>query len=188
MIRRAFALVSLAGWLAPISAGALEVAGRCSVVVFATSTLHDLEGRAPCAQLAIEGPDAGGAYRAHAEVAVDQLDTGIAARNRRMREMFEAERYPRIAAAFASVDPDALRARRAGALDFQLAIHGVERKVIPELSDWSEVPGKRAHFRASFELSLADFGLEAPVAMGFVRVDDRVRVEVDVELEARPQR
>ena len=74
---------------------------------------------------------------------------------------------------------------RAGALAFRITIHGVERAVTPELSDWTEVPGKRAHFRATFELSLSEFGLEAPVAIGFVRVDDRVRVAVDVELTAR---
>ena len=185
MTRFAIALVVLASLLAPISARALEVAGRCSVVFFATSTVHDFEGKAPCALLAIEPPDASGAYRARAEVAVEQLDTGIAARDRRMREMFEAERYPRITATFANVDPDALRARRAGALAFRISIHGVERSVTPELSDWSEVPGQRAHFRATFELSLKEFGLEAPVAIGFVRVDDRVRVAVDVELTAR---
>lgn len=185
MTRFAIALALLASLFAPIAARALEVAGRCSVTFQATSTVHDFEGKAPCALLAIEPPDASGAYRARAEVAVAQLDTGIAARDRRMREMFEAERYPRITAALANVDPDALRARRAGALAFQISIHGIERRVTPELSDWLEVPGKRAHFRATFELSLKDFGLEAPVAIGFVRVDDRVRVTVDVDITAR---
>ena len=185
MIRLAIALLALAGVAAPASALAQQVAGSCRAVVYATSTLHDFEGTAPCARLEISGPDAKGHYRARVEVAVDQLDTGIGARNRRMREMFEAEHYPRITAKFADVDPDAVRAQRADALAFAIAIHGVERRVVPTLSDWSEVPGERARFRAAFELSLSEFGLEAPVAAGFVRVGDRVRVAVDVEVRLR---
>ena len=185
MTRLAIALALLASLFAAISARALEVAGRCSVTFFATSTVHDFEGMAPCALLAIEPPDASGTYRARAEVAVAELDTGIAARDRKMREMFEVEHYPRITATFASVDPDALRARRAGALAFQ--IRGPRRRTRGDSRTVRLVggPGKRAHFRATFELSLAEFGLEAPVAIGFVRVEDRVRVAVDVELTAR---
>ncbi|HKA14240.1 MAG TPA: YceI family protein [Myxococcota bacterium] len=151
---------------------------------FATATLHDFEGVAPCAVLAIDPPDASAGYRARAEVAVDQLDTGISARNARMREMFEAQKFPRIIAVFEKIDPQALRVKRA--LPFRLAIHGVERDVSPELSDWSEVPGQHAHFRATFDVALSEFGMEAPTAAGLVRVGDRVRVVVDVELGARP--
>jgi polyisoprenoid-binding protein YceI len=181
----AFALVSLASVLAAVSARAVDVAGRCSVSFFATATLHDFEGNGPCALLSIEPPDASGAYRARAELAVEQLDTGIAARNEKMREMFGAQEFPRITAVFEKIDPHALRAKRADALPFQLTIHGVERAVTPELSDWSEVPGKRAHFRATFTVALSEFGMEAPTAIGLVRVGDRVRVVVDAELTAR---
>lgn len=179
------ALALLTSLLTPISSRALDVAGRCSVAFFASSTLHDFEGKAPCALLAIEPPDASAAYRARADVAVERIETGIAARDRKLREMFEVQRHPVITARFAKVDPGALRANRPGALAFQISIHGVERSVTPELSDWSEVPGERVRFRATFELSLAEFGLEAPVAIGFMRVDDRVRVAVDVDLTAR---
>src|SRR5262245_26118376 len=168
------ALSGLAGLVA-IPSRALEVAGRCSVTIFATATLHDFDGKAPCEQLAIEPPDATGAYRARAEIAVGQIDTGISARNERMREMFDAERYPRITAAFAAVDPGALRAERPGALSFRLSIHGVERDVTPAISDFTELPGKSAHFRATFHVALSEFGMEAPTAVGLVRVGDRVR-------------
>lgn len=188
MIRLAIALVALAGSFAPIFADTLEVAGRCHVMVFATSTLHDFEARARCALLEIEHLEKHDAlvhYRARAEVAVVELDTGIAARNRRMREMFEAERYPKITAVFAEVQPGMVRGS-AGVLSFDITIHGVTRRIVATTSDWSEVPSHQsAHFRASFDLSLSDFGLEAPVVMGLVRVGDRVRVVVDVELSAR---
>jgi hypothetical protein len=181
-------VLSLLAWLlfgvalVPSSSRALEVVGRCSVTFFATSTLHDFDGTAPCALLAIEPPDASGAYRARAEVEIGQMETGISARDRRMRQMFEAKRFPRITASFEGIDPEAIRTGAPGALTFRIHLHGVERSVTPALSDFSEVPGESARFRATFRLLLSDYGLERPVAMGFIRVGDEVNVVVDVEL------
>lgn len=167
------------------AADAPEVTGSCSVKFFATSTLHDFEGAAPCALLAIESPDASGRYGARAEVAIARMSTGISARDKKMREMFQAKKYPLIVAAFASLDPAALRARKADALPFKLTMHGVERVVTPTLTSFTEVPGASARFEASFTLSLRDFGMEGPLAMGFMRVGDRVRVVVSAELSAK---
>lgn len=171
--------------VAPLGAHALDIAGRCTVRFFGTSTLHDWEGAAPCALLSIDAPDASGRYAARAEVAIAQMDTGISSRDKKMRQMFEAKKYPRIVATFASVDPAALRSKQPKALPFSVTIHGVERAVKPVLTNFSEVPGKSARFRASFELALNDFGLKAPVAMGFIRVGEIVKVVVDVELTAK---
>lgn len=164
-------------------ANAEAVVGRCAVRFFGTSTLHDFEGSAPCALLAIDPPDANGEYRVRAEVAVAQLGTGISARDRKMRAMFEAKRFPRITASFDRIDPNALRRGSAGAM--RISIRGVERSVMPAVSHWAEVAGKSARFRARFELSLRDFGMEPPLAMGFIRVDETVKVEVSVELTAK---
>jgi len=176
-------LASVAG--VPLAASAQDVAGTCTVQFFGTSTLHDFEGKAPCALLAVEAPDASGRYGAHAEVAIAQMDTDNSSRDKRMRQMFEAKKFPRIVATFASVDPAELRAQRTGALPFRIAIHGVERDVVPTISGFSEVAGKSARFRASFELTLGEFGLEAPVVMGFIRVGETVKVVVDVDLSAK---
>jgi hypothetical protein len=176
---------SLAVFL-PFASAAAEpavISGTCSTQFFATSTLHDFEGEAPCALLAIEAPNASGRYAARAEVAVAQITTGIAARDRRMREMFEAKKFPRIEVRCSELDPAALRARRAGALPCQLTLHGVSRPISPQLVSYAEVPDTSASFAASFEVSLAQFGLEAPVVMGFVRVGDRVRVVANVALK-----
>jgi polyisoprenoid-binding protein YceI len=182
-MRFALALVGVAVSLGSVTSRADELAGRCRVVFAATSTLHDFEGKAPCSRLEIE-PGEAGSYRARAEVTVRQLDTGNSDRDADMREMFDAERHPVITATFANIDPAALRAQRPDALPFRIAIRGVERDVTPRITDWSEAPGERAKFRASFDLSLKDFGLEAPVLLGFVRVGDRVSVAVDVELDS----
>lgn len=170
---------------APLRAHALDVAGRCTVRFLGTSTLHDWEGSARCALLSIASPDVSGQYGARAEVAIAQMDTGISARDKKMRQMFEAKKYPRIVATFAGVDPAALRSKQPNALPFRVKFHGVERAVTPVLTNFSEVPGRSARFRASFELALSDFGLKAPVAMGFIRVGEIVKVVVDVELTAK---
>jgi len=162
------------------------VAGKCSVQFFATSSLHDFEGEAPCSLLAIEPPDASGRYAARAQVEIAQLKTGISARDRKMREMFEAKKFPQITATFAELDAGAIRARASNALPFRIRVHGVERNVAPKLSRYAEEAGKSARFRAEFDLTLREFGLEPPVAMGFIRVNDEVHVVVDVELAARP--
>ena len=181
----AIALAWLAGSFAPISAAALDVAGRCRVTFFATATLHDFEGKAPCARLAIEPHGESGHYRGFAEVTVAQLDTGIAARNEKMREMFEAERYPVITAIFENIDSAGVRGQAQGMLPFAIEIHGVARGVKATTSGWSEVPDQqRAHFRAEFTVALSDFGMEPPSAVGLVRVGDQVRVVVDVDLTA----
>jgi hypothetical protein len=166
-------------------AQAAEVGGRCRVVFFGSSTLHDFEGGAPCSRLEITGPGPDGTYRAQADVAVAELDTGIGARDEKMRAMFDAGHHPLITARFERIEPDALRARRSDALAFRIRIRDVERPVTPSIVEWSETTGRSARLRAEFELSLSDFGLEAPVAMGFMRVDDRVRVGVAVDLTER---
>ncbi len=176
-------LLAFAG--AASGARAQEVAGTCKVHFYGTSTLHDFEGTAPCALLAIAAPDAAGRYSARAEVAIAQLETGISARDKKMREMFEAKKFPRVVATFSALEPAALRAQAPEALPFRIALHGVERPVTPTISKYAEVPGKSARFSTSFDLSLSDFGLKAPVAMGFIRVDEKVKVVVDVELTAK---
>jgi len=193
--RAALRAGALAGAIAAGSIGAASAAsaqasppaisGRCTVQFFGTSSLHDFDGEAPCARLEITAPDGEGRYGARAEVEIAQMKTGISARDRKMREMFDAKRFPRITATFTQLAPRAIRARAPAALPFRVQVHGVEKSVTPKLSRYSETAGGRARLRAEFDLTLQDFGLEPPVAMGFIRVGDQVHVVVDVELEAK---
>ncbi len=169
------------------AAGAETLEGRCSLRIEASATLHAFSGEAPCALFRIEPIAGSERQRARVEVAVDRITTGIAARDARMREMFDAEAHPVIAARFdaievASLRRAALREGPAEELAFLLRIGERERRVVPSLARYREGADGSAAFRASFEVSLADFGLEAPTALGFVRVADRVGVEAEVEL------
>jgi hypothetical protein len=161
---------------------AQAVAASCDVRIRGTSTLHDFEGRAPCSRVEIEGPSAG-PFTARVVVALAQLTTDNSARDERMREMFAAERYPTLEARFASIDLAALRAAARDAtatpaLAFRLRVREREVDVAPVLLAWSEARDGSATLAATFDLSLKQLGLEAPVVLGLLRVDDRVAVEV----------
>jgi len=60
----------------------------------------------------------------------------------------------------------------------------VTRRVKAVVTRWVRGESELA-LDAEIALSRRDFGLEAPVAMGFIRVDPKVRVVVDVELAAK---
>jgi hypothetical protein len=187
---RQLLIASMLGLLAASAAAAAQpgsIRGRCDVKFFGTSTLHDFEGRAPCEAFAVEPLAESGAYRARVVVDVAKLTTGLGARDARMREMFEAARFPQIVASFDRVVEDELRAASEASgptapLAFRLAIHGRERSVVPTLLDWEEVPDEQLRLLARFQLSLRDFGLEAPSVLGLMKVDDVVRTEVEVTL------
>ncbi len=178
-------------WLGPGGLRADGIEGSCALRFAASSTLHDFEGEAPCASVAIAPGAQGTGLAAVVEIEIAQLTTGIAARDARMREMFDAERFPRIRASATDLDLAALRRAAAEmapaeALAFELQIGAQQRRVVPRLSGWREAAGGSLHFLASFEVSLQSFGLQAPTVMSLVRVADRVRAEIEVEVRGLP--
>src|SRR5512138_474054 len=90
--RLAVAVVAAAAFAAPAWAGGAS--GSCDVRFDVAASLHDFTGTARCLPFPVAlapGPDGRPVAPAvEADVAVAEMDTGIAARNRRMREMFEA--------------------------------------------------------------------------------------------------
>jgi hypothetical protein len=58
----------------------------------------------------------------------------------------------------------------------------VERPVQAKLSNWKQEDDRHARFDAAFDVSLKEFGLEAPSIL-FVSVEDTVHVTVHVALE-----
>lgn len=107
------------------------------------------------------------------------MTTGNDRRDRNMREMFHEATFPRIKATLRNVDPDLLRG--SALLPFDLTIRDVTRSLVGEVSNWREV-NDHATFDLDFDVSLAQFGLEAPAALLFIRVGDRVAVHVGVSV------
>jgi polyisoprenoid-binding protein YceI len=163
---------------APAPALAQGVRGSARISFSATSTLHDFQGSAGSAMVALSQA-ADGTWSADVSVPVAAIETGNRRRDGDMRRMFDAPRHPQIRARFRGVDAEAVRS--SGVLPFLLRIRTVERPVKAVVRNWRQSE-REASFDASFDVSLESFQLEAPSAF-FLTVDDTVHVSVHVRLE-----
>jgi len=166
----------LAALLASAPDSALVATARVGFT--GSSTLHDFEGTAAPVTFAL-APTEAGRWSAEVEVPVASLDTENEWRDQNLRAMFDAPRFPVVRARFAAVDPEALRVGRP--LSFVLEIRDVARAVTADVSDWDE-DAEGAAFEAQFTVSLREFGLAPPSALGVIEVGDEVRVRVRVEV------
>ncbi|MBI5906227.1 MAG: YceI family protein [Deltaproteobacteria bacterium] len=188
--RIAFLLVAmLAG-----PAFADDIQGNCDVRFLATSTLHDFTGTARSrpftAPLSMDAAGRRSIPIVEVLFPVSEIRTGNASRDVKMREMFQADRYPVIRAVGRDVDAETFRDRMrkdSGGktpIEATLVIRDVERKVRAEAGNWRE-EGDRISFDVEFPLSLKEFGLKPPSVLGFIRVGDRIVVKGTVALTVR---
>src|SRR5262245_4552639 len=157
---------------------AQEVRGSAQISFTVTSTLHDFEGTAGSAALALSQA-AGAAWSADVSVPVAAMKTGNGWRDSDMRQMLDAEHHPQIRARFRDLDPE--KVRSSGVLPFVLQIRTVERPVKATVKNWRQSE-RAASFDAAFDVSLKSFQLEAPSRF-FLTVGDEVHVVVHVKLE-----
>jgi polyisoprenoid-binding protein YceI len=186
-----FALLGLAGPAAAESA-LQSVKGRCEIQFFGSSTFHGFSGEVRSRPFQLEPqldmPSGRARWSGAVEIEVAEMNTGIERRDRKMREMFDADRFPRIVANFSNVGDAALANARSGGefdLGFDLTIREAKRPVTAKASHWIE-QGRGASFDVAFELSLEAFGLEVPPVLGLLRVGDAVTVHAHVTLDAPP--
>jgi polyisoprenoid-binding protein YceI len=156
-------------------------AGR--LLVLCRSTLHDftIEAHEWWGQMRFD-PQMGLLLEpAQVVVAVAALDSGNAKRDRDMRRMFEAERFPQIRFTAQRVVRTAesamAQAGQVYQVEGQLQIREhVQPVVIPVImhrdSELIVVTG-------SLELDLRDFKLRPPILLGFIRVNPRVVVRFE---------
>ena len=121
----------------------------------------------------------------HFEVNLAGFDSGIGKRDRDMREVLDTDKWPKaiykgeiteVAVVDSSVT--AFRVETGGTL----SLHGVEGAiVVPGLV---VVEGDRSRVEAAFSLKLADYDIEAPSLAAFVKVSQRIQLEVSVSLGA----
>ncbi len=187
------------------TATALTLEGTCDIRFFGESTLHGFDGQAPCQPFTLTSDGESGANEEKAvasegesgksgiirqpvvKVLVGEMDTDNSSRDKKMYAMFEQDKYPEIQGLFADLDPDVILPQLqatetvAGSLEFNLRIREISLPVQAEISDLVVTP-ERILFVMEFPLSLASFQLKAPSVLGFIRVDDQVRVEVNVFL------
>ena len=174
------------------SARAGEIKGSCSLRFVGVSTLHDFTGTVRCQPFSadlVTGPDGGTRIpRVDVDVQVREMDTGNHARDGKMREMFQSDRYPVIRGTAREIDVDGIRRETGNEgggkafFDLTLGIRDVERTVHAAVTNFRE-EGSRVGFDVEFPVSLADYGLEAPSFLGLFRVRDKVTVTGNVRLE-----
>ena len=171
---------------APAEPGPATIRGACDVAFLITSTLHDVHGSARCLPFeTVLARDPAGRQvipTVEVDVPVTGMDTRNTTRDGKMREMFLAERFPRIHAATRDVDVERLRVElgkgREGKapLDLLLRIRDVERKIRATASNLKET-GDRVTFDLEFPVSLGEFDLKPPSVLGIIRVGDKVSVK-----------
>lgn len=171
--------------------------GKAQVLFFGKSTLHDFSGTLPCEDFNCQflaDPNTGKAVvQGDVDALVQKMDTKNKKRDKNMRKMFDAKKFPRIHVAVRNASVDASRPtlkRPAptkpieeipGSLPLTLTIRDKQILVMGRVRQLKVDP-KKTTFTVDFEISLKAFGLKRPNVLGLIRVGDRVRMQVDVTL------
>lgn len=165
--------------------------GECSIRFFGDATLHGFEGKTACKPFTLTGEKETKLIRRPVvTVQVDSMDTDSDNRDKKMRDMFDSEKFPVIEGLFGDLDPKAVLQIMASPvtqpakLEFDLKIRDRLQRVQAEVRDFN-VTSEIITFTMKFALSLASFELEPPSSFGILQVADRVDVEIDTVLQRK---
>ena len=170
---------------------ALTLDGNCDIRFFGQSTLHGFEGQIACQPFTLSNEGAsekvGFIRQPVIIVLVGEMDTDNSGRDKKMHAMFEQDKYPQIQGLFADLDPEVILQQlrtedeTPGRLEFDLRIREINQRVQAATRDLVFAE-EQISFTMEFTLSLTSFQLQAPSALGFIKVDDQVQVEARVFL------
>lgn len=104
-------------------------------------------------------------------IPVKNLDTDHEGRDEKMREMFEADKFPEIRGV---ADLATLQDPAKNRVPVELTIHDQTR--IIEALKITDAADPAGTIRLSWTVSLSSFGLKAPTVIGLIRVYDEVNV------------
>jgi len=190
MHRLLLALLLVATLCAPARAETLQ--GECNVSFTGTSTLHDFSGTGTCSGFDVVIADDGTVAPLEIVVPVASMDTDNDSRDKKMREMFDAEHFPNVVGRFAGGQLAEMRAALAnaaagqGTVPLTLVIRDVEVPVQATVTQLID-NDRTFSFDLSYALSLATCRLEAPSVLGLIRVGDEVKVHNQLHLRPLPQ-
>lgn len=173
------------------TASALMLEGSCDILFSGRSTLHNFDGKVSCQPFSLiseAGKELQDMPRQPViKVLVSEMNTESTGRDEKMRAMFEEETYPEIQGLFGDLNPESLLQQLQESkelpetLEFVLQIRQIKQQVKAKTHDLLVSP-EQISFMMDFPLSLASFQLKPPSVLGFIKVDDRVQVEVKVLL------
>ena len=172
-------------------AGADVFKGECSIRFFGDSTLHGFAGKAVCQPFSLNSEKETALIRQPIiTVRVDSMDTENDSRDKKMRGMFNSQKFPVIKGLFSDLNAEAVLQVMAspgdqpGKLEFDLKIRDQIQRVQAEVHELN-VTSEIITFTMKFPLSLASSRLKPPSVLGFIRVADQVEVEVDAVLQRK---
>lgn len=129
-----------------------------------------------------------GATQVAVSVPVESFDSGNVNRDAHMKEIVEAARFPQVeikAVANKSVIvPTSFPTTGEATFKAQLKFHGIQKLLdLPVKMTWNSAD--QVHAEAAFSISLDEFKVERPSLL-FAKVEDAVRIEVDVLFNKAP--
>ncbi len=120
----------------------------------------------------------------HFEVNLNSLDSGNGKRDRDMRKVLNTEQWPYAIYEGTIADVEKIdssvasyRVRTSGTM----FIHGVEKKI--DTDAVLSFQQKHINIRSTFAINLSDYDINAPFLAAFVKVSDRIQLEVDFYLK-----
>ena len=197
MKRLLLAMGILAAGARATSAGEFVVrpGGENKVVFVSKATIEGFEGRTKQLEghLVLDPENLGDTVSVHLEVDLASLDTGIAKRNKHMRENhLETAKYPKAVFDGLSVRGPAgarLEPGKPATLDVEgtFTLHGVSRRlrIQAEATYDPKAGGGRIAFHTAFPVTLADYGISRPEFL-FLKLAETQQVRVDGVAVAAP--
>jgi len=151
---------------------------KSSEAAFAfSSTLHDVKGSVGEYEGYLDFEQTLRSAAGQGIFSVSSMTTGNAMRDRKMKNMFESERFPKITYRF---DTASLPESGQGQTELRgrLMIRDVTR-VLPISVDVIR-ENHAISFTGETDIRLNDFNLKAPSVLGLIKVDDRVHVKFKI--------
>lgn len=170
--------------------------GKDNKVVFvSTAPVENFEGKTSQMEghFTVDPAAVGDSINLHVEVDLASLDTGIAKRNKHMRENhLETSKYPKAVFDGASVRGPAgakLEPGKATMFDVEgtFTLHGVSRRIRinVEATYASNAKGNRITFRTNFPVVLGDYSISRPQFL-FLKLSEKQDVRVSGVAIATP--
>ena len=169
--------------------------GENKVVFISKATVEGFEGKTRQLEghLVLDPANLGDTVSVHLEVDLASLDTGIAKRNKHMRENhLETAKYPKAVFDGISVRGPAgakLAPGNPATLDVEgtFTLHGVSRRlrILVQAGYDPKPAGARITFHATFPVTLADYAISRPEFL-FLKLAETQQVRVDGVAVATP--
>ena len=158
---------------------ATDYHGECAIAFKGSSTLHDFHGKAACQPFTVSKTD-GVVDMSNLTVAVAGMDTDNSKRDKKMREMFEENKYPVITG---TAGPVALKDVR-DKVSFKLKIRDIVKPVTATVTNFVETDSSITA-DVAFTLSLAEYRLKPPSVLGMIKVGDKISVKATIVLSRK---